>query len=437
MIVPTRRTLVIFAVLSLVGLLGFLTPAGLDLMVGLDAVLLALLLVDGRLAVPPSRVEVTREAPESCSVGRRVTCRYRWTNPYGRSARLTAREVRPALLGGVQSSRSFTVPAGGRQVETLIARPLRRGREAAGWFALRSVGPLGLAQRQGRVELPWAVTVYPSLPASRLKAAIAEAGRYRDPGLRRARRLGEGRQFESLRAWVPGDDTRHVDWKATARRSRLIARQFEAERRQQVLLVIDAGRLLTAEVAGESRMEHIVRAALWIAFAANHHDDNVGVMVFADEILQYAPPQRGRRGLRHVLDVLAVVEPRFVEPDYPRAFQYLAIRNRKRALTILFTDVIDRLASAALVSRVGSLRPRHLPIVVTLRNPDLDDLADRRPTSVGEAYRKAAAEELLAARGEALARMRQGGAIVLDVHPERASAAVVEQYLELKRRGRL
>lgn len=138
-----------------------------------------------------------------------------------------------------------------------------------------------------------------------------------------------------------------------------------------------------------------------------------------------------------MLDALAVVQPKLVESDYPAAFRYLAVRNRKRALTVLFTDVIDRMASEAMVSHVASLRPRHLPLVVTLRNPDLDRAAAVRPLTVGGAYRKAAAEELLMARGEALAGMRRSGAVVLDVPPERASRAVVEQYLELKRRGRL
>jgi uncharacterized protein (DUF58 family) len=236
---------------------------------------------------------------------------------------------------------------------------------------------------------------------------------------------------------VPGDDPRHLDWKASARRRKLIVRQFEEERRQQVLLVLDAGRLLTADVAGEARIEHIVRAALWLAFAANHHDDNVGIMVFSDDVQQYVMPQRGRRGLQQVLDVLAAVQPSLVESDYPAAFRYLAMRNRKRALTVLFTDVIDRLASEALVTNVASLRPRHLPLVVTIRNPDLDAVAAHRPEASQGAFRKAAAEELLAERDEALFQMRHSGAVVLDVHPKQASRAVVDRYLDLKRRGRL
>ncbi len=437
MIIPTKRALILFACVAPVGLLGYVTPLALDVMAALNAAMLTLVLVDGRLAVSPVSLGVERIAPDSFTIGRASECTYRWHNPSGRVARLAVRETRPRLIGGVLPRRSVTVPARGVWRDTLPVAPERRGRETGGWLAVRSRGPLGVASRQGRIEHPWTVTVYPSLPASRLKASVAEAVRRRESGLANLRRPGEGRQFESLREWVPGDDTRHIDWKATARRRKVIARQYEEERRQQVLLVLDAGRLLTADLGGEARMEHVVRAALWLAFAANYHDDNVGVMVFSDGVEHYVMPQRGRRGLRQVLDVLAVVRPKLVEPDYPAAFRYLAVRNRKRALTVFFTDVIDRLASEAMVTHVASLRPRHLPLVVTLRNPELDRAATAHPTTVGEAYRRASAEELLMARDEALAGMRRGGAVVLDVHPERASRVVVEQYLELKRRGRL
>src|SRR5439155_20899241 len=159
-----------------------------------------------------------------------------------------------------------------------------------------------------------------------------------------------------------------IDWKATGRRGKVIPRQYEAERRQQVLLVLDTGRLLTAEIAGVSRLEYVVRAALELAYTAVQHDDNVGVMAFADGVQHFVAPQRGRLGLKRVLDVLTVVEPKLVDPDYPGAFRYLAARTRKRALTVLFTDVIDRFASDGLVANATSLRPRYLPPAVTLCN---------------------------------------------------------------------
>lgn len=298
-----------------------------------------------------------------------------------------------------------------------------------------SRGPLGLGLRRDWIALPWEVVVYPPLVSMRLRASLARAARRREAGLRPVRRLGEGRLFESLREWVPGDDIRHIDWKATARRRKVITRQYEAERRQQVLLVLDAGRLLTADLAGVARIDYVVQAALELASAAAQHDDNVGVMVFADGVQHFVAPQRGRLGLKRVLDVLAVVEPKLVEPDYPGAFRYLAARNRKRALTVVFTDVIDRFASEAIVANVASLRPRHLPLAVTLRNPELDHVAALKPVEPRDAFRKAAAEELLRARDEALGHMRRAGVLVIDVTPERAAQAVVTKYLDLKRRG--
>ena len=220
-----------------------------------------------------------------------------------------------------------------------------------------------------------------------------------------------------------------------ARRGKPIARQYEDERRQQVMIMLDTGRLLTAETDGVSRLESAVVAALRLAAAAVEHDDDVGILVFADTIQRYVPPGRGRRALRAVLDALAAAEGRIAESDYPAAFRYLAARNRKRGLTVLFTDVIDRTASEALVAHAATLRPRHLPLAVTLRDSALEAIAIRRPADVGAAFERAAGEELLQAREEALSVMRRQGVLVLDVPPGAAAEAVVERYQQLKRRG--
>ena len=438
MILLTRRALWVGTALAALGILGFWVPRALDAMLLADVALLAAVWFDARRAIPlgSAGLTSTREAPPAFSVGRTGEVSYRWVNATRRWARLRVREVRPDLLGGTQPPRELSVPARGERRETLAVVPRRRGREQAGAFVVDSIGPLGLGLRRGTLAAPWDAAVYPPLVRVRLRASVARAAR-RQQGVTPIRQLGEGRLFESLREWVPGDDLRHIDWKATAKRRKVITRQYEAERRQQVLLVLDTGRLLTAEIAGVSRLDYVVQAALELAYVAAQHDDNVGVMAFADGVQHFVAPQRGRLGLKRVLDVLATVEPTLVEPDYPGAFRYLAARNRKRALTVLFSDVIDRFASDALVAHVASLRPRHLPLAVTLRNPELDQVAALRPHAARDAFRKAAAEELLHAREEALGRMRRAGVLVLDVPPERAAQAVVAKYLELKRGGRL
>ena len=431
----TERALLVAASLSIVGALGYWIPWALDAMLLADALLIVLIWVDATLA---PKVSVSREPLPALSVGHTGEVSYRWINSSDRAARLRVREIRPDILGGTQPPRAITVPPDGIARELVAVVPRRRGRETSGGFVVDTFGPLGLGRRRIKMDLMWDVVVYPPLVSVRLRASVAEAMRRREAGSKPIRQLGEGRLFESLREWGPGDDLRHIDWKATAKRGKVITRLYEAERRQQVLLVLDTGRLMTADAGGGlARLDYAVQAALELAYAAAQHDDNVGIMTFADGVQHFVAPDRGRTGVRRVLDVLAVVEPKLVEPDYPGAFRYLAARNRKRALTVLFTDVIDRFASDALVANVATLRPRHLPLAVTLRSPELDGVAAMRPDASRDAYRKAAAEELLHAREEALAHMRRAGVLVIDVTPERAAQAVVQKYLDLKRRGTL
>jgi uncharacterized protein (DUF58 family) len=434
MLIPTRRWLGGAALLALTVLAAYRWPPALDVLLLLDVLWVALLLWDGRRA-GQAALEVERDAPPAFSLGRTLPVWYRWTSRGASPQRAVVRELMPAPLGGAdQPDRALRLIPGVTR-ERLDLEPAKRGVGSGGTLSMRRQGPWGLAWRQERKELPWTATVFPSLTGVITRGLPAQAVRRREAGLRSVRRPGEGRLFEGLREWVPGDDTRLIDWKATARRRKPIARVYEDERRQRVLILLDAGRLLTAESDGVPRLERAIQAALRLAYAAVDHDDDVGLLAFADTIQAYVAPARGRRALRAILDALASVEGRLVESNYPLAFRYLATRNRKRALTVFFTDVIDRTASAALVAQSSTLRPRHLPVAVTLKDPALERLASARPQSDAEAYERAAAEELLLAREQALDTMRKQGVLVLDVPPESAGEAVVQRYHVLKRRG--
>jgi uncharacterized protein (DUF58 family) len=438
MLVPSRRWFRVAAALAAIAPFGVAWSGAGPALLGLDLCWVAVLLVDAVMAAGVGDLAVRREPPPAFSVGRSSTVRYVWRHRRAAPITLLVREQLPSPLdGGDTPTRLLRVPPGGGCEERLEVRPVRRGVEAGGALWIRALGPLGLAWRQARLELPWVATVFPTLVGASLRALPLQSARRREAGLRNARRPGAGRLFEALREWVPGDDTRSIDWKATARRGKPIVRQYEDERRQQVLIVVDAGRLLTAEAAGVPRLEAVITAALHLAHAAVEHDDDVGLLVFADTVQRFVAPARGRRALRAVLEGLAAAEGRLVESDYPAAFRLLAARNRKRALAVLFTDVIDRTASEALLMHAASLPPRHLPLAVTLRHPELEALASRRPTAPAEAFERAAAEELLGAREEALAEMRTRGVMVLDVAPRAASRAVVEHYHRLKQRGLL
>ncbi len=436
MILPSRRWLTGAAALALVGLAGYAWPPALGALLALDIVWLLLLVWDGwRAGNRPLTVE--RDAPPAFSVGRTLPVWYRWSSPLRYPQVLQVREQMPAPLGGADLPMREIRLMPGETKERVDILPRARGHGVGGVLSLRRRGPLGLGWRQERKQLSWEATVFPALSGVVSRGLPAQAIRRREAGLRSVRRPGEGRMFEGLREWVPGDDTRIIDWKATARRRKPIARVYEDERRQRVLLMLDAGRLLAAESDGVSRLEQAVQAALRLGFAAVDHDDDIGLLVFADTVQAYVAPARGRRALRAVLDALASAKGRLVESNYPLAFRYLAARNRKRALTVLFTDVIDRTASRTLVAQAGTLRPRHLPVAVMLRDPALERLASCRPVSDAQAYERAAAEELLLARERALESIRSEGVVVLDVPPESAGEAVVQRYHALKRRGAL
>jgi uncharacterized protein (DUF58 family) len=257
--------------------------------------------------------------------------------------------------------------------------------------------------------------------------------------VRDARRRGEGRSFARLRDYVVGDDPRRIDWKATARRDALITREFTAEQGQTVMIAVDAGRLMTQLVdGGNARFEYALSSALVLADVAAASGDQVGLIVFDDEVRAYVPPARGASALQRLRDALVPVQATMAEPDYASAFRTLAARHRRRSLLVLFTDVIDARASHSLIAHTTRGAARHLPLVVALRNDALVEAA--RPVAAPTAralYESSAAEELLGGREDALARMRRAGVAVVDVSPKAMTAAVVNRYLELKARGAL
>ena len=435
---PTRRWLFVGALLGLLWPVAALTDRGVPALLLLDGLWVLLWVVDWWLAPEAGAIDVERDVPAGFSVGRALPIRTRWTSTHPRATRVRVREQLPApLASGPAAERVLHFGVRGKVAEVVEVLPRHRGRGTGGRIWLRAEGPWGLAQVGSQIDRPFTATVFPDLTEAALSALPTRRSRRRDAGLRNVRRRGEGRVFETLREWVPGDDTRSIDWKATARRGKVMARQYEDERRQQVLIMIDAGRMLTAEVDGRARLESVIDAALQLAYSASEHDDDVGLLVFADTVQYFLAPRRGRRALKSIVEALAVVEGRLVEPDYPAAFAFLAAHNRKRALMVLFTDIIDRTASDALLAQVGTLRPRHLPVAVTLRDPALERVAIAHAGTAADAFERAAAEELLTARAEALARMQSRGVLVVDVPPAQAARSVVEQYELLKRRGLL
>jgi uncharacterized protein (DUF58 family) len=194
---------------------------------------------------------------------------------------------------------------------------------------------------------------------------------------------------------------------------------------------------MTPRVEGMTKLDRAVNATLLLAYLATMSGDNVGLLVFGRDVQRYLPPRKGHRQFLAVLEALYSVEGTVEEPDYSGALRYLAARLGKRSLVVLMTDLAGTEPSRRLLAVLGSLTPRHLPLVITQRNRDVENKANRIPDSESDAFETSVASSLLHDKAAALRLLSARGSLVLDVFPEELSVSAVNRYLEIKARGRL
>ena len=404
---------------------------------GLLVMAAGLITFDWRLAQGISRFQITRRHEKRLSLGADNAIAVEVYNRSRRGVTLWLRDEAPeefvaeplVLSGECGPFRAWKA--------TYHVRPPRRGDYHFGKTNLRWLGPLRLIIRQGAVLQADSVKVYPNLLDARRFDLLVRQNRLREMGLHQSRIIGEGTEFERLREYLPDDEFRRINWKATARRNRPITVQYQTERSQNIVLALDTGRMMQSPVAHMAKLDYAVNAMLLLAYVATGKGDKVGWMAFADRVEHYAGPGQGRGQFYRMLEMLYRVEPQPVEPDYHHALSYLALRQRKRSLIVIFTDLSGGLSMDALVARASLLAEKNLPLVVTIRDPEIDAVARRRPQDSASVYQRAAAEQLLDERKVALDRLRQRGVPSLDVAAGQLSGAVIERYLELKARSRL
>jgi uncharacterized protein (DUF58 family) len=402
-------------------------------------VVLCLLLfaLDWRLADSRRRFEVHRNHDAKLNLGADNVVQLSVRNRSRRPARFWLRDEPPdAFL--IETRLHMGLAAGlGQWQGQYTVRPLRRGDYTFGDLHLRWRGPLGLIIRQVRVAAAGPVKVYPNLLDVRRYDLLLRRNRLQELGLRHARMLGQGTEFERLREYLPDDDFRRINWKATARRNRPVAVEYQTERSQNVILAIDTGRMMQSPVAHMAKLDYVVNAALLLTYVATGKGDKIGMMAFADDVTRYIGPRQGRGQFYRMLELLYAVEAQPVEPDYRRAFSYLALKQRKRSLIVIFTDLSGGLSMQSLASHLAAMARHSLPLVVTISDPDVHAAAQQSPTDSLSVYQRASAAQLLDERQITLDSLRKQGVLVLDVPANKLSIAVIDRYLELKARALL
>lgn len=373
--------------------------------------------------------------------------------------------------------------------------PTRRGDWSFSGIHARLDSPLGLWRRWISTEAHQSVKVFPDVSAVARYEWMLRNGRSHEIGLHRLRQRGQGTQFESLRDYTPGDEFKNINWKASARRNKLISTSYEVERDQTIILALDCGRMMTAlaltraprtrlslsarpesqagldaflkaaEAGGASssngtsngsqnanrqanenseaaddrvalsKLDCAINASVLLSHVAASMGDAVGLLLFDDEVRTFIPPRKGRIHTGTLIEALYAVQPRLVEPDFAGAYAFLSGRKLRRSLIITFTDVIDPFSSQELVAAASSLRRSHNALCVSISNRDVAEMAAQFPLDLPEMFDKSMAQRLLWQRQSALENLRSRGVGVLDTDASALSAATVDRYLEMKGRG--
>jgi len=409
--------------------------AGQWLALGFDLFILALFLADAAVVkwlTRGQRLRVRRERPARLSLGVDNDVTLVVDNHAGLRLRLTVRDEAPSLFRVAPQVLEASIPSHGwaRLVYRLL--PTERGNFSFGDLWLRIRGPLGLARIDRRLSAAEPVQVYPNLLEVRRYEALVRTTLVRAGGYRAKRLPGAGREFSHYRDYTPDDDYRHVSWKATARRNKPITSVYESEHSQDVIFCLDVGRMMAAKVGKLTKLDHAINAVLMLTHVSQTFQDNLGLLVFSHKVHLYLPPAKGRSQHARFLQALYSVKPELCYVNYREAFNYLIGRHPKRALTMVFTDLLDGVVSRDYLDAAALLKRFHLPLTLAVADVPLQDLAAQKPENAEKLHDILVARDLLSGRAEMLRNLERQGVLVLDTVPERLTIDAVNRYLGLK-----
>lgn len=430
---PTARQYAVLAAFVAIGASASFVAVMLPIWVASAVVLVLAVGVEFLALRRTEAPRVRREAPGSFALGVETEVELDLRHDSGRTLQVDVFDRPPPHCATPGLPVSLTMEPGESTVVTYMIRPSKRGRFAFDGVDLRVRGPLGLLERVIRAEASEEFRVLPNFRAVSRYALMAVADRTGRLGIRHIRRRGSGMEFSHLREYRDGDLIRQIDWKATARRRQLISREYEDERDQQVLLLLDCGRRMRARDEAIGHFDHCLNASLLLGHIALRKGDGVSVATFGGHDV-WVPRQRGPAGINVVLDRIFDLEPTSAPSDFVRTAERIAVRQKKRALIVLVTnlygDVEEEVSTA-----VRLLRRNHLVLVASLRESALDRAVDRPVDRLEDALVVGSAHDYLERRERLHRALDRDGVMVLDVPPEELSVQVVNRYLEIKRRG--
>lgn len=433
----TGRTALLAALGSLP--VGILAPSWTG-MLAVNAPLSLAILCDYALAAPVRTLRFTRSGDTSVRLGDAARVELTVSNPSGRPLRAQIRDAWPpsSWQPGTEQAGSryrLRIPAGERRRLTTVLQPTRRGDRQAERVTVRSYGPLGLAARQGNHRVPWTVRVLP--PFTSRKHLPSRLARLRElDGRTSVLVRGQGTEFDSLRDYVPGDDTRSIDWRATARRTTVAVRTWRPERDRHILIVLDTGRTSAGRVGDVPRLDAAMDSALLLSALASRAGDRVGLLAYDRRVRAQVLGRSAGDILPALVNAFATLEPELVETD-ARGLSAAALQNApRRSLIVLLTSLDAAPVEEGLLPVLPQLTQRHTVLVASVADPHIEHMTGGRGSAEG-VYDAAAGTQAQLQRRRAAEQLQRHGVTVVDATPQKLAPALADAYLALKAAGRL
>ena len=430
----TRRFYIVMSLLIIVVAVGYALPP----LMGVGMVGVALLVVATAVEVALLYQKRGVEAWRSCDVrfsngdDNRVDIRVE--NHFGFRLLLEVIDESPVVFQRRDIVFTLTLQAGHGKTISYTLRPTQRGDYAFGQVRVFASTSLGLAQRRFSCAKPQSVKVYPAFMILRQYELLAISNQLTALGIKRIRRVGNYTEFEQIKDYVAGDDFRTINWKASARRHELMVNVYQTERSQQVLCLIDKGRVMHAAFQGMSLLDYAINASLALSFVAMHKEDKAGIATFCQRVDNFVTPSRQPSQMRTILDTLYNVSTDFGESDFSTLTTELPLFLRRRSLVVLFTNFHGTATMQRQLPYLKQLARHHRLLVVFFANTSLHEYVDTKARTTADYYEHVVAETMIHDQQLAAQQLRQHGILSLLTTPEQLSVNVINKYLEIKQK---
>lgn len=433
--IPSRRLIIAATILAVPLLFSGASQSMADIALLINLLLAGAAFVDVLISPGPGALQLHRHVSEVLSVGASNPCRLTLHNKSHLPLTVTVHDD-PGELCDIDRLPQTVTIAPGKEVEVTYAiRPRRRGASSMPAVHIKFPTRLGLWFRQQVRALVTPIRIYPDIRAVYRYELMARQNRLAEIGVRMVRMPGQGREFERLREFRYGDEIRQIDWKATARQRQLISREFNVERNQNIVIMVDCGRFMRNESDGISYLDRALNSAIMLSYIALGQGDNVSLLAFSSKIERFIRPVRGKPGIQSILRSTYDIQASPNASDYSMALEYLTRVQRKRALVVLITFVTDELQLRVIGESLKLKSLPYLPLCVLLQDVGLRAMADRVPETDLDAYHSAAAAQILTGQFHEAASLRESGVMLIDTPPDLLTERLINEYLSIKARN--